>query len=120
MQFRWGRPDLAAYRARPSTPPASPTSPLTVSFLGVTTLLFDDGESAVMTDGFFTRPSLARTLLTSLRSDPARIDHALRTAGVDTLDAVACGHSHYDHALDSVSYTHLPAAPRHPGPSPAR
>ena len=103
MQFRWGRPDLAAYRARPSTPPASPTSPLTVSFLGVTTLLFDDGESAVMTDGFFTRPSPARTLLTPLRSDPARIDHALRTAGVDTLDAVACGHSHYDHALDSAA-----------------
>ena len=102
MQLRWGRPDLAAYQSQPATPPASPTSPLTVSFLGVTTLLFDDGDSAVMTDGFFTRPSLPRTLLTPLRSDPARIDHALRRAGVDTLDAVACGHSHYDHALDSV------------------
>lgn len=103
MQLRWGRPDLAAYQAGPATPPALPTSPVTVSFLGVTSLLFDDGESAVMTDGFFTRPSLTRTLLTRLRSDPARVDHALRRAGVDTLDAVACGHSHYDHALDSAA-----------------
>lgn len=103
MQLKWGRPDLAAYQAQPATPTASPTSPVTVTFLGVTTLLFDDGKSAVMTDGFFTRPSLPRTLLTSLRSDPARVDYALRRAGVDTLDAVACGHSHYDHALDSAA-----------------
>ncbi|WP_216693720.1 MBL fold metallo-hydrolase [Dietzia psychralcaliphila] len=103
MRLKWGRPDLAAYQTQPATSPASSASPLTVSFLGVTTLLFDDGESAVMTDGFFTRPSLARTLLTPLRSDPARIEYALRRAGVGTLDAVVCGHSHYDHALDSAA-----------------
>lgn len=110
MRLRWGRPDLATYQAGPATPPASPTSPVAVSFLGVTTLLFDDGKSAVMTDGFFTRPALARTLLTPLRSDPARVDHALRRAGVDSLDAVACGHSHYDHALDSAAVAHRTGA----------
>lgn len=29
-----------------------------VTFLGTTTLLFDDGETQLMIDGFFTRPSL--------------------------------------------------------------
>lgn len=110
MQLKWGRPDLAAYQAQPPTPTATPTSPVTVSFLGVTTLLFDDGESAVMTDGFFTRPSLARTLLTPLQTDPARVEYALRRAGVATLDAVACGHSHYDHALDSAAVAHRTGA----------
>lgn len=102
MRPRWGRPDLAAHHTTPTTPAASPGTPVTVSFLGVTTLVFDDEESAVMTDGFFTRPSLARTLLTPLRTDPARVDHALETAGVGSLDAVVCAHSHYDHALDSA------------------
>jgi len=29
---------------------------LRVMFLGVSTLLFDDGDTAILTDGFFTRP----------------------------------------------------------------
>jgi hypothetical protein len=41
--------------------PASPKAEagkknLTVMFIGVATLLFDDGETAIMTDGFFSRP----------------------------------------------------------------
>lgn len=102
MRLQWGRPDLIAHETIPTTASASPASAVTVSFLGVTTLLFDDGESAIMTDGFFTRPSMARTLLTPLRTNPARVDHALRRAGIDSLDAVICAHSHYDHALDSA------------------
>ncbi|MGK9272569.1 MBL fold metallo-hydrolase [Williamsia muralis] len=101
-RLRWGRPDLAAHKAMTTTASSSPSSAVTVSFLGVTTLLFDDGESAIMTDGFFTRPSMARTLLTPLRTDPDQVDYALRRAGVDSLDAVICAHSHYDHALDSA------------------
>lgn len=102
MRLRWGRPNPTAYESMSTTASASPASAVTVSFLGVTTLLFDDGESAIMTDGFFTRPSMARTLLTPLRTDPDRVDHALTRAGVDSLEAVVCAHSHYDHALDSA------------------
>ena len=32
---------------------------VTVTWLGVTTLLFDDGDTQVLIDGFFSRPSLA-------------------------------------------------------------
>ena len=46
----------------PGTPTASTcrraTAGFAVTFLGVASLLLDDGESAVMTDGFFSRPSL--------------------------------------------------------------
>ena len=40
-------------------PAAAPDSALTVTWAGVTTLLIDDGASALMTDGFFSAPTLA-------------------------------------------------------------
>ncbi|WP_374230330.1 MBL fold metallo-hydrolase [Rhodococcus sp. ARC_M12] len=103
MVLRLGRPGLPGATEIATTASASPRSPVTVSFLGVSTLLFDDGESAILTDGFFSRPSLPKTLALPLRSDMHRIDAALHRAGITTLDAVLCAHSHYDHALDSAA-----------------
>ncbi|WP_406089463.1 MBL fold metallo-hydrolase [Streptomyces sp. NBC_01013] len=70
-------------------------------FLGVSTLLLDDGETAILTDGFFSRPGLLRVRFGRLRPDRARIAAGLQGAGIDHLDAVFVVHSHYDHALDS-------------------
>lgn len=58
MRLRLGRPDLTAYAHRFDVPAAAATTPVTVTWAGVTTLLIDDGDSAVMTDGFFSRPGL--------------------------------------------------------------
>ena len=60
MRLRPGRPDIARHSHRFSVPVAESGAPLTVTWLGVSTLLLDDGSSALMTDGFFSRPSLAR------------------------------------------------------------
>jgi L-ascorbate metabolism protein UlaG (beta-lactamase superfamily) len=54
-----------------------------------------------MTDGFFTRPSLARTAFLQIEPDPAAIEAGLRSLGVDRLAAVVPVHSHYDHAMDA-------------------
>lgn len=81
-------------------PPAN--GPLSVTFLGVASLLFDDGESAIMTDGFFSRPSLPRVAATKIRPDTARIVACLTRAGAQRLDAVLPVHTHFDHALDSA------------------
>ena len=54
-----------------------------------------------MTDGFFSRPSLVRSLLRPIAPDEVVIDACLRRAGVSRLGAVLVSHSHYDHALDS-------------------
>jgi len=72
---------------------------LTVMFTGVATLLFDDGETAIMTDGFFTR--IPQNALRSIRPDRDAIARSLQRAGVKTLAAVIPVHSHFDHALDS-------------------
>lgn len=86
-------------------PPAGEGA-LGVTFLGVSTLLVSDGTSAVMTDGFFSRPGLLQVGLGRIAPSPERIDaalsRALGDAGVSGLEAVVPVHSHYDHALDSA------------------
>lgn len=83
-------------------PPAPPRQgAVRTVFLGVSTLLLDDGDTALLTDGFFSRPGLLRMRFGRLRPDRARIAAGLRLAGTDRLDAVFVVHSHYDHALDS-------------------
>jgi L-ascorbate metabolism protein UlaG (beta-lactamase superfamily) len=99
MRLRPGRPDLASHRHRFTVPVADSDAPLTVTWLGVSTLLIDDGTSAVMTDGFFSRPSLARVGVGKVAPSPARVDGCLARVGVKRLVPV---HTHFDHALDSA------------------
>ena len=104
MRFKLGRPDLSRYADRFDVPAAD--GGLGVTFLGVASLLLDDGESAVMTDGYFSRPSMPTVLLRSLSPNEARIDAALGRLGLGQgarrVDAVAPVHTHFDHALDSA------------------
>jgi L-ascorbate metabolism protein UlaG (beta-lactamase superfamily) len=99
MRLKPGRPDLARYADRFDVPGA--TGEFGVTFLGVSSLLLSDGRSAVLTDGFFSRPGLLAVALRRIAPDPARIDGVLARAGIDRLDAVVPVHTHYDHALDS-------------------
>lgn len=100
MRLKLGRPDLDRYSERFDVPPAG--DDFAVTFLGVSTLLFDDGDSAIMTDGFFSRPSLARIGLGKIAPDRARIDRTLARTATTRLDAVLPVHTHFDHALDSA------------------
>lgn len=101
MRLKLGRPDLARYADHFDVPVAGPTD-LSATFLGVASLLFDDGQSAVMTDGFFSRPGLLSVLLGRISPNEARIDAGLERAGVASLEAVVPVHTHYDHALDAA------------------
>lgn len=102
VRARLGRPDLSRYADRFDVPAAD--GGIGVTFLGVSTLLFDDGASAFLTDGFFSRPGMLGVLLGKVAPDPGRIDACLqRSLGDLHLAAVAPVHSHYDHALDSAA-----------------
>lgn len=74
---------------------------VTATFLGVSTLLISDGETHLMTDGFFSRPGLWDVALGDLTPDGDRITDGLTNAGIQHLDAVVVLHSHYDHAMDA-------------------
>jgi L-ascorbate metabolism protein UlaG (beta-lactamase superfamily) len=104
MRLTLGRPDLSQYAGHFDVPEAGDGP--AVTFLGVASLLLDDGASAVMTDGFFSRPSLPRLLLRPISPDLGRIDAALGRLGLGPggrrLDAVAPVHTHFDHVMDSA------------------
>lgn len=98
---RFARPSLSAYLAyRQPAAPSRPGEPR-VTWLGVSTLLIDDGATALLIDGFFTRPGVLRVVAGRIAPRPEIIAECLRRAGIDRLAAVVCAHSHYDHALDA-------------------
>ena len=94
-------PELARYNGFSLRPAAEKAGALRVTFLGVATLLIEDGETAILTDGFFTRPNPRQLFLGKIAPDKAIIAKSLRRAGVERLAAVIVNHSHYDHAMDS-------------------
>lgn len=96
-----------------SSPPLTPYTELTLpaseqesdlqaQWFGVSTLTIGDGETTVMIDGFFSRPSWLSLLFMPLSPDLARIDAALARGQVDRADALLVAHSHHDHAMDSA------------------
>jgi L-ascorbate metabolism protein UlaG (beta-lactamase superfamily) len=102
MRLKLGRPDIARYSDRFMVPTAKPGAPLSVTWMGVATLLLDDGSSALMTDGYFSRPSLPRVAARKVSPSPARVDGCLARAQVSRLEAVIPVHTHIDHVMDSA------------------
>lgn len=102
MRFKLGRPDISLYRNRFDVPDADPDAALALTWLGVSTLLVDDGTCALLTDGFFSRPSLLDVGLRRLTPSASRIDYCLNRAKINRLAAVLPVHTHYDHAMDSA------------------
>lgn len=105
---RWQAPAAPAPDAAGLRSAAHPGE-LRVTFLGVSTLLFDDGETAVMTDGFFTRPGMRAVFAGKIAPDAVIVSQSLARLGLKRLAAVVVVHSHYDHAMDA------PEVARHTG-----
>jgi L-ascorbate metabolism protein UlaG (beta-lactamase superfamily) len=97
-------PSLVPYESlgwKQDAGPAAPPAPVKVSFLGVATILLDDGETAIMTDGFFSRPGKLQVFVGKVQPDLDAIGKGLQRAGVKKLAAVIPVHSHYDHVMDA-------------------
>ena len=99
---------LLVYSDAPVDPrwalPGSETVPqgaVTVRFSGTSTLLFSDGQTQWMVDGWFSRPGPLRLLLGKIRPDLQAIERGLAANEIQELDAVLPMHSHYDHAMDA-------------------
>jgi L-ascorbate metabolism protein UlaG (beta-lactamase superfamily) len=88
-----------AWQAAPAGQPAP--GAVTVRYSGTATLLFSDGETNWMTDGWFTRPGPLRTLFGRIAPDEQAIARGLADNEVSELAAVLPLHSHYDHAMDA-------------------
>lgn len=79
-------------------------SGLTLRFIGASSVVLTDGTDTLVVDGFVTRPSLPRLMFAKLRPDEARIKKVRTRTGVETLQAIMVGHSHYDHAMDAAEW----------------
>jgi L-ascorbate metabolism protein UlaG (beta-lactamase superfamily) len=86
-------------------------SAVTATWLGVTTVLFDDGETQILIDGAFTRINpMQFALLQTVRSDIATINYALSNFRMNRLAAIVPVHSHFDHAMDIGHVTNRTSA----------
>lgn len=84
---------------------ASTDEGVKVTFLGNTTILVTDGETRLLVDGFFSRPGPLQTVFGKVVPNHRVIKEELDRiclGNYGSLDAILVGHSHYDHALDTV------------------
>lgn len=74
---------------------------VSVTWLGVSTLLFDDGETQILIDAYLSRPTLVDLVFNRpIKNDMAKINFVLNEYRVRRLAAIIPIHSHFDHALD--------------------
>ncbi|CAL8480748.1 MBL fold metallo-hydrolase [Caballeronia sp. EK] len=99
-----GDEKLPAYTqaARPGT--------IMVTFLGTTTLLFDDGDTQILVDAFITRPSIANVALDKVQTAPSAVNEILKQTGATRVKGIFVTHAHYDHALDVAYLAHKTGA----------
>lgn len=95
------RPHLHNWRDQVISPTEPVEDALAITWLGTSTVMISDGTTTLMSDGFFSRPSLLALASGPISPDTRRIDAALSRHGITTLDAILVAHSHYDHAMDS-------------------
>jgi len=94
--------DIELYNTYFTDDPGQPNNnSVKVTFFGVSTLLVDDGDTQILLDGFFSRPSLLAALFTDIESDTALIDQLIASHQMDRVKGIFVTHSHYDHSFDA-------------------
>jgi L-ascorbate metabolism protein UlaG (beta-lactamase superfamily) len=89
-----------------------------VTFLGATTLLFDDGVTQMMIDGFVSRASFWKVATgRKIRTDATLVDEVIVGHKICRLKALFVSHSHYDHALDAAYFAKQTGAHLYGSPS---
>jgi L-ascorbate metabolism protein UlaG (beta-lactamase superfamily) len=74
---------------------------ITATYVGTSTILISDGQTSIMSDGFFTRPSFWELMFGEIMPNKALIKEALLEVDAHNLAAVIPVHSHHDHAMDA-------------------
>jgi L-ascorbate metabolism protein UlaG (beta-lactamase superfamily) len=78
-----------------------PPGSVTVRWTGTSTLVFSDGETTWLTDGWFSRPGPLALLFGGIAPDLDAIGRGLAANQLSEAAAVFPVHSHYDHAMDA-------------------
>lgn len=105
--------DYAGYRFKDSSPANLKKGQLKITYLGVATLLIDDGETQILTDGFVSRPSLLSVGFGKIGSDTILVKSVIKELFITRLKGIFTAHSHYDHALDAPYFAKFTTAILH-------
>jgi L-ascorbate metabolism protein UlaG (beta-lactamase superfamily) len=86
----------------PAYPEAAQSQDAVIAtWFGVTTVLFDDGETQILIDSYFSRPTIIDIMLRrQVGSEVATINLALNQYQIRRLAAIVPVNSHFDHAMD--------------------
>ena len=72
------------------------------TFLGTTTLLFDDGTDQILFDAHFTRPSIEKYVVGAyVETNTGLCDRLIERHHIDRLRAIFISHTHHDHVMDA-------------------
>ena len=110
-------PSAAGLAQTPTAPPAS----VDITWMSISNIYYEIGSTGVLTDGYITRVpqseffggggGLAETR-TPFASDAAAVQRVLDAlGGPDRIDLLLTGHSHFDHSLDTPTWSRLTGAP---------
>lgn len=80
-------------------PPPDEAPAVSVTWYGVTTLLFDDGETQILVDGFVSRPRF-EDRHSLAEPDTSRIEAMVESGAFGRIAMITPVHSHFDHAMD--------------------
>ena len=94
------RPDLSDLGWPVAEPIIDAADAVTVTWLGVTTLLIDDNDTQILIDGWFSRPRVGNHLIGKFSTDIANVNFVMASFHIDRLAAIVPVHSHFDHAMD--------------------
>ncbi len=96
------RPDIDTVEFLPVDDMAEPMpGVVTMTWLGVGTLLFDDGDTQILIDGFVSRPSLGDIVFRRpVSNDIPLINQVMLDYEMERIAAIIPVHSHFDHAMD--------------------
>ncbi len=86
--------------------PVLAANELTVQWLGNATVVVSDGKNTIMTDAWFSRPSITE-VLGGIETDLDVVKASLKRAGIRTVDAIIPVHSHHDHVMDAPAVAEL-------------
>jgi L-ascorbate metabolism protein UlaG (beta-lactamase superfamily) len=78
-----------------------PPGSVSVRYTGTATLVFSDGETTWLTDGWFSRPGPLSLFFGEIAPDLEAIGAGLARNDLSQAAVVFPVHSHYDHAMDS-------------------
>ncbi|WP_175942201.1 MBL fold metallo-hydrolase [Caballeronia sp. BCC1704] len=79
----------------------TPPGTITVTYLGTTTLLFDDGTTQILVDAFLSRLPITKVRFARIKTDRKEVIRILKEVRADRVKGIFVTHSHYDHAFDA-------------------